>query len=228
MQRGTYQFSMPYRVAIPAKGITAALQWTMSQSIISLQVTALTTDGSDPFGDILDLAFSSLAIIASTITAGVLLLSVLIYGLRKLTHPVPLASSCSLALSAAAHSQKSSIPPIDFDAAYREVQWGVTHYNEDRRGFLTRHFSFTSARDLEIVDEHALYIQASLGTIFYELFRLVGIFKALVKRQDSYNIKQMHDTLQGAGISTWYLSLEAKGKADDKRSGARLCLRSAD
>ncbi|KAJ9615482.1 hypothetical protein H2200_001557 [Cladophialophora chaetospira] len=153
MQRGTYLFSMPYKYAIPIQGITAALHWTVSQSIVPLQVSALTTDGSLPFDDVLDLAFSPLAIIASTIMAALLLISVLLYGLRNLTPPMPLASSCSLALSAATHPQQSLTSPLDPDAAYSEVHWGVTHYNEDGTG----HCSFTSAKDLEVLDEHAFY-----------------------------------------------------------------------
>lgn len=152
-QRGTYLFSMPYRYAIPVQGITAALHWTISQSIVPLQVSMLATDGGEPLDDVLDLAFSPLAIIASTVMAAVLLISVLVYGLRKLTPPMPLASSCSLALSAATHPRQSATCPVDPDVAYREVCWGVTHYNPDGTG----HCSFTSAKEVEMMHEHAFY-----------------------------------------------------------------------
>lgn len=122
-QRGTHLFSMPLRYAIPVQGIAAALQWTISQSIIPLQVTFLPTDGGIQFEDLFDLAFSPLAIIASTVMSGVLLLSVLVVWLWKLTPPMPLASSCSLALSAAAHPQQPPNFLTDPDAAYKEVQW---------------------------------------------------------------------------------------------------------
>ena len=107
---------MPYKYAIPIQGITAALHWCISQSIIPVQVTYLPTDGGVQFSDTLDLAFSPLAIIASLCMAGILLIAVLAFGLRRLTPPMPLASSCSLALSAAAHPMAH---PVDLDTAYK-------------------------------------------------------------------------------------------------------------
>lgn len=150
-QRGTYLFSMPYKFAIPVQIITAALHWCISQSIIPVKVTSLPTDGSYiDSQDTADLAFSPLAIVASTVMAGVLVIATLSLGLRKLQPPMPLASSCSLALSSAAHPLQGE---ADLDAPYKAVQWGATGFGIDGAG----HTSFTASKRLLPLDERAYY-----------------------------------------------------------------------
>jgi len=143
---------MPYKFAIPVQAITAALHWCISQSIVPIKVTAYPTDGTDfDFGDTADLAFAPLAIIASTCMAGILVIATLIFSLRKLQPPMPLASNCSLALSAAAHPSETM---GDLDWAYKPVQWGMTHFKPDGTG----HLSFAASEGLLSLDEHDYHV----------------------------------------------------------------------
>ncbi|OAP58265.1 hypothetical protein AYL99_07355 [Fonsecaea erecta] len=155
-QEGTYLLGMPLKYAIPTITVTRLLHWCVSQSIVPVKVTSYPTD-SDPYDLDLgtaDLAFSPLAIIASTIMAGILVLSTLLLGLKKLKGPMPLASSCSLALSAAVHPHEDT---IDQTAIYGPVRWGVTEFEEGAEGKVG-HLSFMSSRRAMLkIDNTARY-----------------------------------------------------------------------
>lgn len=66
-------------------------------------------------------------------------------GWRRFTAPkMPIASECSVAISAACHT-----PRHDLDAAFRAVQWGVVERDPDA---LYPHCSFTSKEVTEPED----------------------------------------------------------------------------
>ena len=70
----------------------------------------------------------------------ILVAALLLLGMRNFPSGMPLASTCSAAISAACH------PPLpDDEEAYRfPVQWGVVSHNAQGVG----HCAFTTARDV--------------------------------------------------------------------------------
>ena len=84
------------------------------------------------------------------LTIGLILVSALVLtGLRKFPSGMPLASTCSAAISAACH------PPLpeDEEAYMFPVQWGVV--GRDAEG--VEHCSFTTARDVAAPVAGCLY-----------------------------------------------------------------------
>ncbi|KIW29718.1 uncharacterized protein PV07_05508 [Cladophialophora immunda] len=153
-QDGTYLLGMPYNYAIPTISITALLHWCVSQSIIPIKVTAPSTDSQALDFGTADLVFSPLATIASAVMGGVLVIATLLLGLQTLKPPMPLASSCSLALSAAVHPYEEI---VDQTAIYVPVKWGVVEFKDGPEGRIS-HASFVSSRrPLLKIDSTAKY-----------------------------------------------------------------------
>ena len=71
----------------------------------------------------------------------ILVCALLLIGLRKFSSGMPMASTCSAAISAACH------PPLpDDEEAYKfPVQWGVVSHDGDGG---VGHCAFTTARDV--------------------------------------------------------------------------------
>ena len=121
-QRGTYLLGMPYRYAIPTLAITSAVHWSISQSIVLVYIDSTSTNLANPFAfTTSDLSFSPLAIVVSLVLAGVLVVTTIAFGFKRLPSKIPLASSCSLALSAAVHPRGTAAPYAEF----LKVKWGV-------------------------------------------------------------------------------------------------------
>ena len=125
-QRSTYWLQLPYRYGIPLLVTSAALHWLVSQSFFLVRVIVTYEPdlrdkwGGDPMTLISTCGYSPIAII-TVIPLGVLLLLVVIAnGFRKYSKSMPLARSCSAAISAACHR-----PEEDKDAALLPVLWGA-------------------------------------------------------------------------------------------------------
>lgn len=106
-QRSTYFLQVPYRLAIPLMTLSTFIHWIMSQSIFFTQI-----DGRNPIGDTSEFpetdssttcGYSPLGMIITAITGFTLMLFVVVLGWRKLQSGMPVAGSCSLAISAACH-----------------------------------------------------------------------------------------------------------------------------
>ena len=121
-QRGTYLLGMPYRYAGPMLAITSAVHWSISQSIVLVYIDSTSTNPATPYVfTTSDLSFSPLAIVVSLVLAGVLVVTTIAFGFKRLPSKIPLASSCSLALSAAVHPGGTAAPFQEF----LKVKWGV-------------------------------------------------------------------------------------------------------
>ncbi|KAL4909356.1 hypothetical protein BDW74DRAFT_146431 [Aspergillus multicolor] len=123
-QRSTYWLSIPYRYSVPVLVLYTTLHWTLSQSLFYVQIIFYRLDKSAwidyPDGQ---LAFSPLAIFVSILLGALMVSLLLVLACRRFQSMLPLAGSCSLAISAACH------PGADEDAATaacREVSWGET------------------------------------------------------------------------------------------------------
>lgn len=128
-QRSTYWLQLPYLYGIPLLVMSGILHWLVSQSIFLVRVTveanfsSVTTHsvGYRPGESIVSTCgYSPIAIITVIPLGALLLLVLVVNGFRKCKEGMPLAGSCSAAISAACHRPKE-----DLDAAVLPVQWGA-------------------------------------------------------------------------------------------------------
>lgn len=120
-QRSRHFLQLPYRVAIPMLIVAGLLHWLLSQSIFLAVVAEYGKDGSlvNPT-TVGTCGFSPLATIFVIASAACLMIGVIALGQRRFKGAMPLAGSCSAAISAACHR-----PDWDKDASLQRVQWGV-------------------------------------------------------------------------------------------------------
>lgn len=121
-QRSTYWLQLPYLYGIPLLLISAILHWLVSQTIFLVRVAGQETLVGEQEYDSLDstCGYSPIAIITVIPLGALLLLVVIANGFRKYKQGMPLAGSCSAAISAACHRPKD-----DVDAAVFPVLWGA-------------------------------------------------------------------------------------------------------
>lgn len=118
-QRSTYFLQLPYRIAIPLTVLSTLVHWTMSLSLSFSQVEA-----KDPTGEInvqdgaTTCSYSPLGMILTAIAGFALIGFAVALGWRKLPSGIPLAGSCSLAISAACHSPEGTSELLP-------VMWGA-------------------------------------------------------------------------------------------------------
>jgi len=123
-QRSTYRLQLPYCYGIPLLIVSAVLHWLVSQSIFVVFVQSYGTDGAfngNPDGDaaIYTCGFSPSAILTTIIVGSVVLCLGIANGFRQYKPGIPLAGSCSAAISAACHP-----PPGDEGASQKALLWG--------------------------------------------------------------------------------------------------------
>lgn len=120
-QRSTYWLKLPYTYSLPLLILSSLLSWLASQSLFPIRIgmldlnrdilkeRILSSCGYSPEAIILTMVVGSMIVLGTFATAG-----------RRYQPGMPLASTCSAAISAACHR-----PPDDVDAAVLPVQWGV-------------------------------------------------------------------------------------------------------
>ena len=119
-QRSTYRLQLPYRYGIPLLIISGTLHWLVSQSLFLANVDFHDDKGRvDTDNSISTIGYSCIAIITVIILGAVVILVGILHGFRR-HQGMPLAGSCSAAISAACHR-----PGDDVDAAIKPVMWGV-------------------------------------------------------------------------------------------------------
>jgi hypothetical protein len=145
-QKSTYFLQLPYRYAIPLLILSGVLHWSVSQSIFIAQAASFQRNGElkDPAA-ISTCGYSPVAIIITMIIESCLTAFVAVFGFRRYKPGIPLAGSCSAAISAACHGRSD----IDTTAP---LQWGVTR----EAGAQAGHCTF-SDRAVDTPREGALY-----------------------------------------------------------------------
>lgn len=143
-QRSTYRLQLPYKYGIPLLVLSGTLHWLVSQSIFLARVeyykngtlddAAETDSYEDVYAAISTLGYSCIAIITVIALGGIVVLIGILHGFRRYKPGMPLAGSCSAAISAACHR-----PNEDVDAPYKPVMWGAVE-SKDPIG----HCCFTS------------------------------------------------------------------------------------
>lgn len=140
-QRGTYLLQLPYGYSIPLLIGSGLLHWLVSQSIFLTRVRVLDAAGSfrivsidDPLSDgratrvlkeICTCGYSPIAIVFVIALGSIVMLLGIIDGLRQLKVGIPVAGSCSAAISAACHP-----PQGDSSPSLKPVMWVVVAKEE--------------------------------------------------------------------------------------------------
>jgi hypothetical protein len=157
-QRSTYFLQLPYRFSIPLVILSGMLHWLVSQSIF-----VVAFDVYDERGKAVEkglskqdnvvtktCGYSPIAMLAVIILG--LLVAVVGSGLIPYSRGMPLAGSCSLAISAACHPKKDN-EVEDAVLSQQKLQWGVVTTNVEGIG----HCAFSS-KQVEPLEKGCTYI----------------------------------------------------------------------
>ncbi|CAG8898638.1 unnamed protein product [Penicillium egyptiacum] len=164
-QRSNYFLSMPYRYATPLLLLSGVLHWLISQSLFMVGIEAFDSNMvRNPSRDLTTCGFSPVAILSSVVVGGCMFLCLVGLGFRRFESAMPVAGSCSLAISAACHpnfdpngGRKDGDVDVDSededeeDMALLPVKWGAVSVGP------MGHCSFTS-KDVE---------EAKMGWIYH-------------------------------------------------------------
>ena len=135
LQRSTYRLQIPYRYGIPLLILSAVLHWLVSLTLFLARVDTYDSDGykidDNSFASV---GYSPIGMITVILLGGLILFFLNLIGFRKYQGGLPLAGTCSAAISAACHR-----PQDDLDAALKPVMWGAVKHNDD-----VGHCCFTS------------------------------------------------------------------------------------
>jgi hypothetical protein len=145
-QRSTYFLQLPYRFGIPLVVLSGTLHWLVSQSIFVVSFDVYDDRGESVtvgLGWIDDVVtrtcgYSPVAMLAVVILGVFMMVIVVGFGYMPYKHGMPLAGSCSLAISAACHPGQHLKEGIVFSE--QELQWGVVSTSVDGVG----HCAFSS------------------------------------------------------------------------------------
>ncbi|KAF4543024.1 uncharacterized protein LTHEOB_7278 [Lasiodiplodia theobromae] len=139
-QRSTYFLQIPYRFGLPLTILSSLLHWLVSQSIFLAKVDGLDARGlPSNIGNVTTCGYSPFGMIF-TCTGGLLLaLFAVALGMQKLKPGMPLAGSCSVAISAACH-----VP--DGTSELEPLMWGVIPKHPDDAHSGVEHCAFANER----------------------------------------------------------------------------------
>jgi hypothetical protein len=157
-QRSTYFLQLPYRFGIPLMVLSGILHWLVSQSIFLIAIDFYDASGNPGVRptpgamayDYKTLGYSPPAIISVLVLGVLMVVSIVAFGYLPYKRGMPLAGSCSMAISAACHP----LERVDNgeSIAEKKLQWGVVSTGADGIG----HCAF-SAKDVGSVVEGKMY-----------------------------------------------------------------------
>lgn len=140
VQRSTYWLHLPYSCALPLTIASGLLHWLVSQSLFLARITSY--DGEEE-SDLSAVGFSLAPTLGAIIVGSLMVVMLVGMGFRKLDKRMPVAASCSVAISAAAQR-----PGDDMDASSFPVKWGEL---SSGRAKDVGHCCFTSADVVAVV-----------------------------------------------------------------------------
>ncbi|KZM27396.1 hypothetical protein ST47_g1466 [Ascochyta rabiei] len=155
-QRSTYFLQLPYRFGIPLVILSGTLHWLVSQSIFLVSIDLYDyMDNKSVAGQdwlrysvgweedrplsITTCGYSPIAIIFALFIGSLMLVALLGVGFIPYKHSMPLAGSCSMAISAACHPEVSDREQL----STQKLQWGVETAVRDHEG--VGHCSFSAS-----------------------------------------------------------------------------------
>ena len=148
-QRSTYRLQLPYRYSVPLMATMTVLHWLVARSIFLVDISVINYDGDQLISRISGCGFSAMAIVLSLFVSGAIILALLASSARRLDSSMPLASSCSLTITAACHTS-----PGDENAALLPVKYGVVIADEPESESGCEHACFSSKEVTPLVDGH--------------------------------------------------------------------------
>lgn len=138
LQRSTYFLQLPYRFGTPLVVLSGTLHWLVSQSIFVVSI-----DEYDRYGDYdgssSSCGYSPIAMLMVVLLGIFMVATVVGFGYIPYKSGMPLAGSCSLAISAACHPEKDT-EDDSVSLSEQKLQWGVVSTSNDGIG----HCAFTS------------------------------------------------------------------------------------
>lgn len=146
-QRSTYFLQLPYRFGVPLVILSGTLHWLVSQSIFVVAFD-LYDEYGEPITDYIGwdwdvvtqtVGYSPIAMLAVVVLGVVMVVAVTGFGYIPHRSGMPLAGSCSLAISAACHPEERS-GADDGLLSEQKLQWGVVSISVDGIG----HCAFSS------------------------------------------------------------------------------------
>jgi hypothetical protein len=125
-QRSTYFLQLPYRWSLPLVATGGFLHWALSQTFFLVRIDFFNRAGGKNLNASKSACgFSTLSFVVFVTVGMALLLVIGVVGFRKMPTHMPVAGSCSLAISAACHP-----PPDEIDPQLKRIKWGVTEAKE--------------------------------------------------------------------------------------------------
>ena len=156
--------------------ISALFQWRVSQSIFLVVLEAYTYDDSlDRYDGVVACGYSTLAILVTIIFGSLVLLAGVVNGSRRYPKVgIPLAGSCSAAISAACHP-----PPNDDRSSRKAVMWGAVKEESSHAGDEERSLteSSHSQEDASTVGNNRLPEQTIVGHCTFTSLPVDGAVK---------------------------------------------------
>lgn len=139
-QRSSYRLQLPYIYGIPLLIISGTLHWLVSQSIFLARIEVFDANGAELSNrSIYICGYSSIAIITVIALGSVVVIGGIINGFRRYDAGMPLAGSCSAAISAACHPKQQ-----DEDMSVLPIKWGAEKKNMSVDVKSIGHCSFSS------------------------------------------------------------------------------------
>ncbi|XMA11573.1 hypothetical protein WAI453_004364 [Rhynchosporium graminicola] len=125
-QRSTYFLSLPYRYLVPISLVSITTHWILSESLFLVSIDVYDEHGvRDCSQSILTCGFSCIALILLVGIGWLVLIVGLGMGLRRYDGGMPLAGSCSAALSASCHALED-----EWEIALVPLKWGVVNSHQ--------------------------------------------------------------------------------------------------
>jgi hypothetical protein len=143
VQRSTYFLQLPFRYSVPLLVVSGVTHWLISQSIYLISVTSFDATGErlngtkslytatpNPSNDITTAGYSPIGILLVLCCVCGFLATLLFLGRSRFPEGLPVAGSCSAAMSAACHLSHSELQ----NPQQSPLQWGVTTEPDARIG----------------------------------------------------------------------------------------------
>ncbi|KAF1928320.1 uncharacterized protein M421DRAFT_63465 [Didymella exigua CBS 183.55] len=138
LQRSTYFLQLPYRFGIPLVVLSGTLHWLVSQSIFVVALDQY--DRTGVYNDSrISCGYSPVAMLVVVVLGIFMVATVVGFGYIPYRSGMPLAGSCSLAISAACHPDEDT-KGESTTTSEEKLQWGVASTSTDGIG----HCAFSS------------------------------------------------------------------------------------
>ncbi|CAI6267609.1 unnamed protein product [Periconia digitata] len=125
-QRNSHFFAIPLRYWIPITALWTLLQWLASQAVFFARLDLLSHWLQVSEYSISQVGYSVLGIICFTAVSCVVFISGSVLSIKNINNEMPLAATCSAALSAACHPKDPTLKHFE-----KKIHWGVEKADDE-------------------------------------------------------------------------------------------------